>query len=58
MVKKAERLKPLSCYGLKLEDVIRRVLEVDPKPLWEQEREERKAREEEKAKNRRPGGAT
>jgi lambda repressor-like predicted transcriptional regulator len=46
MTHKAERLKRLSCYGMKLEDIIRRILEVDPRPLWEEEKAERKRKEE------------
>ncbi len=43
-----ERLKPLSFYGHELEDVIRAVLKVDPKPLWKEE----KRRREEKAQKK------
>lgn len=49
---RAERLKKLSAHGMSLEELIRCVLSADPKPLWEQEKEERKAKEEEKAKKR------
>jgi len=52
MDKKADRLKRLSCYGMKLEDLIKRVLEVDPKPLWEQEKEAKEERERVKKKRR------
>jgi hypothetical protein len=45
---KKERLQPLSFYGYKLEDVIRAVMQVDPKPLWEEE----KQRREEKARRK------
>ena len=48
---KKERLKPLSFYGHSLEDVIRAVMQVDPKPLWEEERrlrEERKRKKDQK----------
>ncbi len=48
---KKERLKRLSFYGHKLEDVIRTVMQVDPKPLWEEE----KRRREEKAQKRLKG---
>jgi len=53
MRNKPERLKRLSCYGMDLEDLIRRVMEVDPKPLWEQEKEERRIKEKEKARKER-----
>jgi hypothetical protein len=39
--KKKERLKPQSFYGYSLEDVLRAVMHVDPKPLWEEEKRER-----------------
>ncbi|MGB6063720.1 MAG: hypothetical protein WBG50_02865 [Desulfomonilaceae bacterium] len=38
MENKKERLKRLSFYGHSLEDVIRAVMQVDPKPLWEEEK--------------------
>jgi hypothetical protein len=38
---KKERLKRLSFYGYKLEEVIRAVMQVDPKPLWEEEKQKR-----------------
>ncbi|MCX5890537.1 MAG: hypothetical protein NTY36_13980 [Deltaproteobacteria bacterium] len=37
MTKKKERLKPISFYGHKLEDVIRAFLQVDPKRVKEEE---------------------
>ncbi len=37
MTKIKERLKPISFYGHKLEDVIRAFLKVDPKRLKEKE---------------------
>ncbi len=39
MTPKKERLKPISFYGHKLEDVIRAFLRVDPKKLKEKEGE-------------------
>lgn len=52
MKPKKERLKRLCAYGMSPEDLIRCVLSADPKPLWEQEKEERRAKEEEKAKKK------
>jgi hypothetical protein len=37
-----ERLKPISLYGHKLEDVIRAFMQVDPKRIKELEEEERR----------------
>jgi hypothetical protein len=37
MERKKDRLKPISFYGHKLEDVIRAFLQVDPKKLKEKE---------------------
>jgi len=58
MKRKAERLKKLSAHGMSLEELIRCVLSADPKPLWEQEKEERKRKEEEKATKKAQGAAT
>ena len=55
---RAERLKKLSAHGMSLEELIRCVLSADPKPLWEQEKAERKAKEEEKAKKKAKETAT
>jgi hypothetical protein len=49
---RAERLKRLSAQGMSLEELIRCVMSADPKPLWEQEKEERKAKKEKKAKKK------
>ncbi|MFH1116909.1 MAG: hypothetical protein V1792_23580 [Pseudomonadota bacterium] len=40
--KKKERLKPISFYGHKPEDVIRAFMKVDPKRIRELEEEERR----------------
>jgi hypothetical protein len=37
MTEKKERLKPISFYGHKLEDVIRAIMRVDPRKLKEKE---------------------
>lgn len=42
MKRKTERLKRFSCYGMDTKEFIRRILEVDPKPLREEEKAERK----------------
>jgi hypothetical protein len=42
------RLKPISLYGHKLEDVIRAFMQVDPKRIKELEEEERKASREDR----------
>ncbi len=39
MTKTKERLKPISFYGHKLEDVIRAIMRVDPRKLKEKEAE-------------------
>jgi hypothetical protein len=54
MKKGSERLKRLSCYGMTLEDLLRQVMAVDPKPLWEEEKAERKKKEEIKQQRDRP----
>jgi hypothetical protein len=41
MTKIKERLKPISFYGHKLEDVIRAFLQVDPKRVKEEEYQEK-----------------
>lgn len=50
MEEKNERLKKLSAHGMTLEELIRCVMSADPKPLREQEKEERKRKEAERAK--------
>ncbi|GEM_PF-1765159 len=40
--RKKERLKPISLYGLELEEAIQNVMVVDPRPLWEELKAERK----------------
>ncbi len=37
MTKRKDRLKPISFYGHKLEDVIRAIMRVDPRKLKEKE---------------------
>jgi hypothetical protein len=48
MKKGNERLKKLSCYGMKLEDLIRQVMAVDPRPLWEEEKADKKRKKHKK----------
>jgi len=52
MSKKKERLKPISFYPHKPEDVIRAFLQVDPKKVKEKEREEKKEREKVRKKHK------
>ena len=44
---KKERLKPISFYGHKPEDVIRAFMQVDPKRMEERRRDDKPAREHE-----------
>jgi len=48
MKPKGERLKRLMAYGMSPEELIRRLMSVDPRPLWEEEKREREEKEERK----------
>jgi len=52
MKEKPERLKPLSAQGMSFDELIRCVLSADPRPLWEQEKEERKNKEKKRSKKK------
>ncbi len=49
---RAERLKRLSAQGISLEELIKCVMSADPKPLWEQEKQERGQKKAKKHKKR------
>jgi hypothetical protein len=57
MKRKTERLKRLSCYRMDTKEFIRRMLEVDPKPLWEEGKADRQEKEEKKRKKEESGEA-
>jgi hypothetical protein len=49
---RVERLKRLSAQGMSLEQLIKCVMSADPKPLWEQEKQVREEKAEEKRKQK------
>jgi len=52
MDEKPERLKRLSCYGMDLKELVRRILAVDPKPIFAEEKREQTRREERRRKKK------
>jgi hypothetical protein len=50
---KTERLRRLSAQGMSLIELIRCVMSADPKPLWEQEKRKREAKQTKNKPNKR-----